>query len=370
METTGATTTRVQALVADLTEDLLFAVSRGSKELFHSDLLAWFAEHEPAVTRALLDLWAPGTAGGHVRAYRELRRLDLVLAEDDPAGAGTLAVVENKMFALPDTDQLRRYGHEVDRLPGSPVLILLGLADPGWPDGRWFDGDGHEWRYCSYAALAAALGELDLPASTDPFAVMTLSRWVEMLEKTSGLAALVGDPHPDHALMLDRPICEALGALNIPVQKLRAYAVATRIRAMVGDASGEVRINATATHGVGLVEAFVPVADGVEAGWQLQGEHWRVAVRVRPGHPLHGRDDAARRGRFAMVEDSGWTDLLRDGAFAGRPIVPEPAGPESFNRFDPDFVYRYVSVPGITVGQAVSEGVRIIDAARSSDRFR
>ncbi|MFF4120761.1 hypothetical protein ACFY0P_46070 [Streptomyces sp. NPDC001714] len=46
-------------------------------------------------------------------------------------------MIENKVFSIPDTGQLNAYAagklHGLDH----PVLVLLSLVAPGWPDGSW-----------------------------------------------------------------------------------------------------------------------------------------------------------------------------------------------------------------------------------------
>ena len=111
----------------------LFHASLGSKELFHSNILAWLVERFPDRAREVFGSWlvpAPGAGGDRVR--REFAHLDLVV---ELAGNEAL-VIENKTFALPDEQQLARYtARAVPRLPGNPTLVLLSLMDPGWPTG-------------------------------------------------------------------------------------------------------------------------------------------------------------------------------------------------------------------------------------------
>jgi len=54
---------RLCDLAESLTGDVVFAMSRGSKELFHSDTLAWYVEHLPCWARPCWTLGAyPGAA--------------------------------------------------------------------------------------------------------------------------------------------------------------------------------------------------------------------------------------------------------------------------------------------------------------------
>ncbi len=100
---------RIEALCSQLVADPIFAMSLGSKELFHSNLLGWFLEQFPPVAEVFAAAWSgPGPVAA-LRVLREQRHLDLV-AEVPGYQA---VVVENKMFALPEEDQLDRYaaGH-------------------------------------------------------------------------------------------------------------------------------------------------------------------------------------------------------------------------------------------------------------------
>lgn len=94
-------------------------------------------------------------AAEQVTVRREWRHLDLVL---EVAGSrSSLWRMENKVFSLPDEDQLLRYGAIAGSLPGTPSLVLLSLTDPGWRIGTWALPGGGTWTYRSYASLAAAL---------------------------------------------------------------------------------------------------------------------------------------------------------------------------------------------------------------------
>lgn len=80
--------------------------------------------------------------------YREWNHLDLVV---DLAGYRSV-IIENKVFSLPDEDQLD--GYTAVNIPAigrdGANKVLLSLSDPGWPNGRY---EGWTW-LLSYATLA------------------------------------------------------------------------------------------------------------------------------------------------------------------------------------------------------------------------
>src|SRR5947208_16807386 len=93
----------VRTRYAALEKEPLFHMSLGSKELFHSNFLAWFAdrfpEHAASVFCPWTDPMAEAPAGP---SEREAGHLDLIL---HLPGLAPIAV-ENKVFSVPDEEQL------------------------------------------------------------------------------------------------------------------------------------------------------------------------------------------------------------------------------------------------------------------------
>jgi hypothetical protein len=70
----GVDADALDRIVRSLEGNPILAMSMGSKELFHSNLLAWFISAHAPVARALV----PGLAG-EVRALREKDHTDLLI---------------------------------------------------------------------------------------------------------------------------------------------------------------------------------------------------------------------------------------------------------------------------------------------------
>jgi hypothetical protein len=131
------------ALVERLGDEPLTHLMLGHRELFHSNLLAWFFKCIPtAADRVFRPLTTNNCAQN--KDVREVRReknsLDLLFRWP---GYNPL-VIENKVFSLPDENQLEEYSARATRNGESPALWLLSLSDPGWPGGRKELG-GSEW---------------------------------------------------------------------------------------------------------------------------------------------------------------------------------------------------------------------------------
>src|SRR5690242_9425778 len=91
---------------AALAREPLFHMSHGSQELFHSDLLAWFADQFPDRAAAVFAPWALPQPGARANlTEREVQHYDLILHLPGLAPI----VIENKVLSVPDEQQLDRY---------------------------------------------------------------------------------------------------------------------------------------------------------------------------------------------------------------------------------------------------------------------
>ncbi len=330
----GVDADALERIVHSLESNPILAMSLGSKELFHSNLLAWFiGRHEP-VARAL-------GLPGEVRVLREKEHTDLLIKHGDQR----LMIIENKVFALPDTSQLTRIG-DPPRL-GAGKLVLLSLTSPGWPDSIWTSPAGNRWTWLSYAGLSAELRPaLPAVAAADAYNGATLERWLDHLADLEQLARVAGRPCLGDPVMLpdsQRAVLRA-ARLDAPVQKMRYQQVAAAL------AARGVTATVGFTRGTGLVEEFTKGPDGLILGWQLQGDQFRLTIIVPEGHPGRGRD---RKSRAVREEEAA-----RHTGYFDFSTVPVAAAATAgrFCHYAPDSVYRYVRVPGITVEQAVQLG--------------
>ncbi|WP_329462279.1 PD-(D/E)XK nuclease family protein [Streptomyces sp. NBC_01431] len=339
-------------LVASIETNPMFAMSLGGKELFDSNLLAWFVQHHPEAADALLQTWTDTAARSPVTVVREWKNTDLVLRSDD-----CMLVIENKAFALPDESQLDRYATKLTNDMGdASALVLLSLTAPTWPTHTYTTPTGHMWTWRSYLDLAAVLRSAQ-PAVTrrDPYAGATLERWLGLLGDLGALVSTVGCPSPEEPLMLPKEQRSLLttARLDAPVQKMRCQAVAALLRAR------GVAAEAKLTNGTGLVEWFTP-GPGLRLGWQLQGEQFRLAAIVPQEHPGFGRNAAARLARQDAAHE--YLRFFRfDALPTSEPVRPADGG---WLRFDPSFVYRYVPMSGVTMDQIVTAGTELTRQAQ------
>jgi hypothetical protein len=105
------------------------------------------------------------------------------------------------------------------------------------------------------------------------------------------------------------------------------------------------------TNGSALIEGFVPITPDDQAGWQLQGSQWRLAVRVVPGSSLHGRGDDLKMQREDYVREN-YLDHFDFSTLDDVSVsVTGSASRREFLHFAPDFVYQRKQLAHPTVGQ-------------------
>jgi hypothetical protein len=339
-------------LVAQLEGDVLFTMSLGSKELFHSNLLGWYLRRFPGVRAALLDAWEvpaqPADADAHVCVLRESQHFDLMVHEP----GRRVLVIENKVFALPDTAQLEEYEKQA---PRGAALVLLSLTDPGWEEYRG-------WRYRSYGDLRSVLLPLvpDI-AAVDGYAGLSLARWLTLIGSLVELYRIAGHPGPGEPLMPSPAVRQLLAParLDVPVQKMRFQHAARELaRELEPELSaGKLTVRADVTRATGLVEAFT--AGYPRLGWQLQGDAFRLCAephpRLAPGPRGSWDKIEGQARRYARYFD--FAPLYGIVPEAG-PVVPADGdGSPAFRHFRPSFVYQYVRVPGVTAEQVREIGL-------------
>ncbi len=150
-------TASLQQIIENLKLSPLFNLSLSSKELFHSNFLAWLCKMYPeSVGRVFADFLksSPASCVG-LKVYREQRNIDLTLEYSD----GQLLIVENKVKSIPSLKQLEEYSAEF-RGNSQASFLLLSLTQPSFLDAGFSTitlANGTIWRHISYRDLADML---------------------------------------------------------------------------------------------------------------------------------------------------------------------------------------------------------------------
>lgn len=339
-----------------LNDEPLAHIMLGHRELFHSNLLAWFFRFIPnAADQVFCSLTTNNcTQSKAVReVHREKNNLDLLFRWPgrDPL------VIENKVFSLPDERQLNEYSVKAKKSGENPAFWLLSLSDPGWIGGRK-ELDGCVWQWLSYKELAERiLASLDQEDFSYPNE--TMRHYALVIDLLSDLVQGVVVNNSSDMVGLSPHLKIVLGddRLISSMSKLRAQSVAKRVSQALETAGiVETEVESALTNALPLNSWFTTLAgiSNIQAGWQLQGDQFRLAI-ITPH--LAGRSEASRQDRFAFAKaneylfDFSYLDkVLGTEELKVKPL-PGAANPLGFNRYDPDFIYRYKLTPNITVAQ-------------------
>ncbi len=123
----------------------IYRLSLGSRELFHSNFLAWFFEYNSKAVQAIFEI-----SIANPKVLREKHDIDLIITD---AEDNTIIAVENKIKDTPKKDQLVNYSKILAKEETKSKLrikkVLLSLTP------HKFELDG--WIFLSYDELAVLL---------------------------------------------------------------------------------------------------------------------------------------------------------------------------------------------------------------------
>lgn len=160
---------KIQNIINTLRQSPLFNLSLASKELFHSNFLAWIIEERGDIARTLLQNIAPEVDSPvldeSLKVMREENNFDLTVLVTSSKGQKFRIVIENKVKSVPTKKQLDEYSAKLVKEPkdiNKTIKILLSLSEPSFPDK---DGRYHGWEYISYDILRDSLpaGKIENP---------------------------------------------------------------------------------------------------------------------------------------------------------------------------------------------------------------
>jgi len=349
----------LERICGELLPEPLFHASLGSKELFHSNLLPWLADKYPDEMAGVMAAWSEADPGAtHTPTKRKTRRLDLVFRLP---GRWPL-VVENKMFAIPNPGQLIAYDSTIRDEAADASKLLLALMPPGpLPPG---------WQSASYGELAAALEHATEGIwAQDAFDGEILTHYISMIRNLHLLVSEIGVPGESDGLAIPSGMRPPLRSIRLEsvFEKSRVSAVSGDVRQAVRDRgwdASEFIFDSGMTRGLALLSAYRRIRDDEYLGWQIQGDQFRLAVKVATANRGSGRAD---REAYVRASYDDWFDFS-----SLYEVAPDLAGlpgrrgdPNRLNSYEPDFAYLYVRCGGITRRQIVAAGLRYLERAEA-----
>lgn len=159
-------TNQTDKLIEQLKNSPLFNLSLGSKELFHSNFLAWLGENN--ITRSIFieilkkllnnsdkSNWIFGFENNPNQyvIQREFKHFDLcVLKNNNP-----VFILENKVKSIPTFEQLDKYSQKIDQNNSNCCFVLLTLIDD-FVDKEIIENNG--WIIVTYKDFAQCLNNI------------------------------------------------------------------------------------------------------------------------------------------------------------------------------------------------------------------
>lgn len=345
----------VSEIVARIDANPLGRIMFGQRELFHSNVLAWFFEAFPEAADEVFGAFTnPAPTGTDRFVERERQHLDLVFH----IPGRTPLVVENKIFAIPGLAQLNDYDRMIAGWAVPPTRVLLSMTPPEFhPPGQW--------RHIDWADLADRI-DVALPP-TASYEVETMHRYTRLIRDLRELVALteVSPDWIDEPVYLVAETLQQMGSsqMRSALQKARAQRVATWLaghipasRPLPTDFGAELvdvgllhdryGMHWGLTNAQPLIDWFtlVHAPDGwLLSGWQYQSGQFRRPIIVLDPSKL-GKAPAARAAREAIA--ARHPDLF---AFPGG-IPQTHGGTKAYNHYAPGFVYQYAKAPDLRLG--------------------
>lgn len=354
---------RIAELCDHLRREPVFQMSLHSKELFHSNMLAWFCETYPDAARQAFGGWVPRAETTAHQIQREHKNLDLVI---QIPGLERI-VIENKVFSPPDEAQLNRYSETRAKDLQSSTLLLLSLGRPSWNGGTFTDSSGRVWKYVSYRDLAKAMD--DAVVSIPGFDGDLLRHYVSFISHLSDLADEISTRSSADAVFLHSSEAKILHEVRISdaVSKLRARSsIATiRERMMPLFDGARVEFKTDFSNGTPLLDGYVWLDNGDRVGWQYQGKQWRLAV-WSAAHVGKADDLTKRRIDYVADRYAEWFDFTPIPNLIRRQVnkIPKNEAKGTFNSFKPEFVYRYRDIANLKMSELEILSRHYLDRAR------
>lgn len=143
-------------IIKTLNRSPLFNLSLSSKELFHSNFLAWlFDTYSEEALLILSELIDDKMSSFFIKKImREKKQRDLVIIFKDASNNEKILAIENKVKSLPYKEQLENYS---DPKSNNTYNVLLSIYKPDFVENNLFLINGVQWKFISYGDLMQSL---------------------------------------------------------------------------------------------------------------------------------------------------------------------------------------------------------------------
>ena len=338
-----------EKLYENLKESNLFFLSLHSKELFHSNFIAWIAERKEEAFRTFFEDFTGIQVPNKFRVKREYKNFDLCISalNDNDQEGSIFCIIENKVKSMPYAEQLEKYSEKLESMGAKDAKkVLLSLSTESLPN---VDG----WVCRTYKDLANSLAKI-VPLFED-YAQFLLKDYIEFIKTLHRLqkgkwgipkkykAAFTMDDETKELRIDD--LCQKIIYSKILNQILKEldeqnYVIGSSLNKLKAY-KGEKKVFADCglSRSIGLLEVKVKVNSDYVLGIQLQGSQYRYLAESLKGN-IHEKCTDKDNDIFAFVFNKKVCDPKNQ---TNNSI--EVAGKKySYCKFGDSFMYRYRDV--------------------------
>ena len=346
-------------IIEQLKVNPVFQMSLGSKELFHSNFLAWIFDNRnlkdyalailnqlPGLLEEVIDISKP--------PEREKLNIDLTLDIQSKSGIKKI-IIENKVKSLPQKDQLLKYSEKTNT---ANHYILLSLSEPAFEklalDRKLTlknsENIGITWHFLSYSDLSKIL-EIALVKVNDGFEKQLLEYYISFIKYLDKIAQECNLNEDDLFDFHDNDLVAELGKIRIKdlYLKKKYESLSVLIYKKLKSAGFNVMdlgqkinwkeecdqavfVTSDFTNSMGLSDVKFQVASKLSLGIQIQGEQYRMVVRDMNSDIAEKiKEDLEKEFWFQFKEQKETVDIF-------------PKDKEKFNKYNKHFYYRYVKL--------------------------
>lgn len=177
----------------DLKKSLLFQMSLGSKELFHSNVWAWLIEQDPAFIKVFFPDF-DDQRYEYRGVARECWHRDVIIwLEDCDNKKRYYYVIENKIKSLQDEEQLKRYTEDKDGntlLGGvfTGIINALKTNELSLPKKETETGEEVPWKFVDYGTIAKRIREqARRSARVTALHFLQIDEYCQIIESINGM---------------------------------------------------------------------------------------------------------------------------------------------------------------------------------------
>lgn len=354
--------------ISELKKSIMFQLSLSSKELFHSNFIAWLIENYKEAFVEILKGYIP--IKNIVDVKRESKHRDIVVQFENNSGEHASLVIENKVKSIPDYEQLERYTTD----DSNQYYLLLSLVKPSFVDNetKTIEVKGKEWIYFNYCQLATEIRDKILNIETEGYQTNAVNDYINFIDNLHNITDIVYEYVVEKEYNFysqENKLIKDLEQIRLHdfYLKLVHHILESELKMSVKRKFNEISLvelknwkkaedkqcftgsGFTNKSGITEIKYVVTKIEDVPVivGIQLQGKQFRLFIETSKKYALKIAQELDRKELwfdFAMLNTVEQFDSV---------IYPTSKSSE-FNTYSNEFYYKYVNTKNLTGLELIS----------------